>query len=39
MELPKLLNDFIYKILKAEVKVMNRINLPAGTTIVTVASK
>jgi hypothetical protein len=27
MELPKFLNDFIYKILKVEVKAMNKINL------------
>lgn len=39
MELPKFFNDAIYKILKMEVKAMHKINLPAGTTIVTVASK
>ena len=37
--LPKFLNDFMYKILKLEVKIISNFNAPAGTTIVTVANK
>jgi len=36
MELPTILNDLMYKILKFEAKTIERFNLPAGTTIVTV---
>jgi hypothetical protein len=36
--LPDKLNNFMHKILKFETKLINNYSLPAGTTIVTVAT-
>lgn len=39
IQLPNILNDLMYKILKVETKAILTHNLPAGTTIVTVAKR
>jgi len=38
VKLPKFLNELMYKVLKLETKMINKHNLPAGTTIVTVVT-